>query len=78
MWFAVFCYAQHDTVIIRPQPIDDILQNPNMGITTFNRFNGQALNPALEWSEVGPTEKVAQAATSKYRDCPVRIASASR
>ena len=60
---AVFCCAQRDTVIIRPQPIDDTLQNPNMGITTFNRFNGQALNPALEWSEVGPTEKVAQAAT---------------
>jgi Domain of unknown function (DUF4832)/Beta-galactosidase len=59
---AVFSSAQRDTVIIRPQPIDDILQNPNMGITTFNRFNGQALNPELEWSEVGPTEKIAQAA----------------
>jgi hypothetical protein len=55
-------YAQRDTVIIRPQPIDDVLQNPNMGVTTFNRFNGQALNPALEWSEIGPVEKLPQAA----------------
>ena len=56
-------YAQRDTVIIRPQPIGDVLQNPNMGITTFNRFNGQALNPALEWSEIGPVEKLPQAAS---------------
>jgi hypothetical protein len=33
------CYAQHNTVIVRPKPINDVLQNPNMGITTFNRFN---------------------------------------
>lgn len=50
-------------MVIRPQSSDDVLQNPNMGITTFNRFNGQALNPALKWSEVGPVEKVSQAAT---------------
>lgn len=56
-------FAQRDTVIIRPQPSDEILLNPNMGITTFNRFNGQAVNPALEWSEVGPVEKLPQAAT---------------
>ena len=43
-----FCYAQRDTVIVRPQPIDDVLQNPNTGITTFNRFNGQAPNPGAE------------------------------
>jgi hypothetical protein len=34
-----------------------------MGITTFQRFNGQALNPGLEWSEEGPTSKLPQAAT---------------
>jgi hypothetical protein len=60
--FTSFCYAQPDAVIIRPQPIDEVLQNPNMGITTFNRFNGQALNPALQWSEIGPVEKLPQAA----------------
>ncbi len=48
VFISLFAYAQRDTLIIRPQPIDDVLQNPNMGITTFNRFNGQALNPGLE------------------------------
>lgn len=60
---ACVCYAQHDTVIVRPVPIDDVLVNPGMGITTFNRFNGQTLNPPLTWSEVGPVTRVPQAAT---------------
>ena len=58
-----FSYAQRDTVIVRPVPIKDVLINPNMGITTFNRFSGQATNPPLEWSELGPVTKVQQAAT---------------
>jgi hypothetical protein len=32
-----------------------------MGITTFQRFNGQNPNPPLEWSEVGPVAKLPQA-----------------
>lgn len=58
---ASLCYAQHDTVIVRPVPIDQVLVNPGMGITTFNRFNGQALNPPLSWSEAGPVAKLPQA-----------------
>src|SRR5207237_1601809 len=58
-----FSYAQRDTVIVRPVPVNDVLINPNMGITTFNRFNGQATNPPLEWSEVGPITRLPQAAT---------------
>ena len=61
--FATISYAQRDTVIIRPAPINDVLQNPNMGVTTFNRFNGQSLNPELKWSELGPVTKLPQAAT---------------
>src|SRR5919197_3691143 len=57
------CSAQRDTVIVRPAPINDVLLNPNMGITTFNRFNGQATNPPMEWSEMGPETKLPQAAT---------------
>lgn len=60
--FSYLCYAQHDTVIVRPAPINDVLTNPGMGITTFNRFNGQATNPRLEWSEVGPITKLPQSA----------------
>jgi uncharacterized protein DUF4832 len=54
-------YAQRDTVIVRPVPIDEVLINPGMGITTFNRFNGQELNPSLKWSEAGPVRKLPQA-----------------
>jgi hypothetical protein len=62
-FFSYFSYAQPDTVIVRPVPVNDVLINPNMGITTFNRFSEQATNPALEWSEVGPVTKLPQAAT---------------
>jgi hypothetical protein len=55
-------FAQPNVVLVRPLPIDDVLVNPGMGITTFQRFNGQATNPALEWSEVGPVSKMAPAA----------------
>ena len=61
--FSCLSYAQHDTVIVRPVPINDVLLNPGMGITTFNRFNGQATNPPLEWSELGPVSKLPQAAS---------------
>lgn len=50
--------AQTDTVIIRPQEIDDVLVNPGMGIQTFQRFNGDPLNAGMKWSEAGPTAKL--------------------
>jgi hypothetical protein len=52
-----------DPVVVRPAEIPDVLVNPGMGITTFQRFNGQAINPGLEWSEEGPTTKLPQPAT---------------
>src|ERR1700730_8000128 len=54
--------AQTNTVVMRPKEISDVLVNPGMGITTFQRFNGQALNPPLKWSEVGPVTKMPAAA----------------
>ena len=44
-------------VIVRPVEIQEVLVNPGMGIQTFQRFNGDPLNPGLRWSEVGPTAK---------------------
>ena len=55
-------YSQKDTVVVRPVEIDDVLVNPGMGITTFQRFNGQVLNPPFEWSERGPVAVLPQAA----------------
>ena len=53
--------AQTRRVVIRPAEIQDVLVNPGMGITTFQRFNGQATNPPLKWSEVGPVTKLLRA-----------------
>src|ERR1700760_3951838 len=55
--------AQRNVVVVRPKEISDVLVNPGMGITTFQRFNGQEPNPPLKWSEVGPTTKLPQAPT---------------
>ena len=44
------------TVKIRPAEIHDVLVNPGMGIQTFQRYNGDGLNPGVEWSEEGPTQ----------------------
>lgn len=51
---AVVVTGQQATVVIRPAEIQDVLVNPGMGITTFQRFNGQELNSLYKWSERGP------------------------
>jgi len=55
--------SQTNVVVVRPKAIHDVLINPGMGITTFQRFNGQEPNPPLKWSEVGPVAKLPQAAS---------------
>jgi hypothetical protein len=55
--------AQSTSVIVRPVESHEVLVNPGMGITTFQRFNGQPLSSGLEWSEEGPTTKRQDAAT---------------
>src|SRR6266704_7137799 len=55
--------AQSNVVVVRPKEIHDVLVNPGMGITTFQRFNGQSPYPPLKWSEVGPVTKLSQAPT---------------
>jgi hypothetical protein len=50
--------AQRNVVVVRPKEISEVLVNPGMGITTFQRFNGQQPNPPLQWSEVGPVSKL--------------------
>ena len=47
------------TVVVHPKLINDVLVNPGMGIQTFQRFNGDALNAGVKWSEEGPTEALA-------------------
>src|SRR3954463_8151003 len=50
--------AQPSTVVVRPVEIHDLLVNPGMGIQTFQRFNGDPINPGTRWSEVGPEGKL--------------------
>ena len=63
MFSAALVFAQSNDVIVRPKEIDTVLVNPGMGIETFQRFNGDALNAGLRWSEAGPTTVVKPAAT---------------
>jgi Domain of unknown function (DUF4832)/Beta-galactosidase len=60
--FADGALAQRNVVVVRPKETHDLLVNPGMGITTFQRFNGQEPNPPLKWSELGPEKKLPQAA----------------
>src|SRR5215475_5078806 len=58
---AGFGYSQAKTVVVRPVEMQDVLVNPGRGITTFQRFNQQAIYPDLRWSEVGPEVRVEDA-----------------
>ena len=50
--------AQGDasTVVVRPKEIFTVLNNPGIGFTTFQRFNGDALNPLNTNNGAGWTE----------------------
>ncbi len=45
-----------ETVTVRPHEIDDVLINPGLGFTTFQRFNGDRLNEGLKWTEGFPIQ----------------------
>lgn len=44
------------TVTVRPKETDEVLINPGIGFTTFQRFNGDRLNQGLKWTEGFPIE----------------------
>jgi hypothetical protein len=39
------------TVIVKPAEIYVVLNNPGIGFTTFQRFNGDDLNEGMGWTE---------------------------
>ena len=41
---------------VRPEETDEVLTNPGIGFTTFQRFNGDRLNQGLKWTEGFPIE----------------------
>ncbi|MBI5384275.1 MAG: DUF4832 domain-containing protein [Verrucomicrobia bacterium] len=57
LWAASLASAlAADVVTVRPKEIDDVLINPGIGFTTFQRFNGDRLNEGLKWTEGFPIE----------------------
>ncbi|HQH72827.1 MAG TPA: DUF4832 domain-containing protein, partial [bacterium] len=48
-------FAQ-ETIVVRPQEIDEVLNNPHMGFMTFQRFNGDELNQGKSWTEGYPIQ----------------------
>ena len=45
-----------ETVVVRPEVIDEVLVNPGIGFMTFQRFNGDTLNAGSRWTEGYPVE----------------------
>ena len=43
-------------VKVYPKEIFDVLHNPGIGFTTFQRFNGDTLNAGISWTEGWPIE----------------------
>ena len=60
--FLIIGANAQETQVIRPQEIDDVLINPGIGFMTFQRFNGDSLNPLAKngkhgnWTEGYPIE----------------------
>ena len=56
MLAVTFCAAvsARQTVVVRPEEVDDVLTNPGIGFMTFQRFNGDALNEGKGWTEGKP------------------------
>jgi hypothetical protein len=54
--FGVIAQEVPEIRIVRPLEIDDVLNNPGIGFTTFQRFNGDELNEGLGWTEGLPIE----------------------
>ncbi|PYT37375.1 MAG: hypothetical protein DMG45_25995, partial [Acidobacteria bacterium] len=48
--------SAQETVVVRPRETDDVLINPGIGFTTFQRFNGDRLNSGTRWTEGYPID----------------------
>lgn len=49
-------FAQQPTVVVKPKVFHGVLTNPGIGFTTFQRFNGDALNAGTKWTEGFPIQ----------------------
>jgi len=54
---SAYSQIEPGTLVIRPKEINDVLVNPGIGFTTFQRFNGDTLttlNNSSGWTEGFP------------------------
>jgi hypothetical protein len=63
--------AQQSTVVVKPVEIKDVLTNPGIGFTTFQRFNGDALNAGTKWIEGFPIEYQPTHGSLQNKDFPM-------
>ena len=54
--FVAFAQDRPTPVKVYPKEIYDVLNNPGIGFTTFQRFNGDTLNAGIRWTEGFPIE----------------------
>ncbi len=70
LMFAMNFSGQQTTVVVKPQEIKDVLVNPEIGFTTFQRFNGDALNAGSKWTEGFPINYQPFHGSLKNKDFP--------
>ena len=54
--FGLYSQIESGITVIRPVESEEVLVNPGIGFTTFQRFNGDDLNPGIGWTEGFPIE----------------------
>ena len=59
------------TIVVKPKPFDGVLVNPNIGFTTFQRFNGDSLNAGTDWTEGFPIKYQAFGGTLQAKGYPM-------
>jgi hypothetical protein len=59
------------TIVVRRNETDEVLTNPGIGFTTFQRFNGDTLNEGVNWTEGNPIEYQKYNGRPNNRDYPI-------
>jgi hypothetical protein len=60
-----------DIIVVKPKLINDVLVNPGIGFTTFQRFNGDRLNEGKSWTEGFPIEYQEFTGSLENQDYPM-------
>ncbi len=66
-----FFGQQSQIVVVKPKPFDGVLVNPDIGFTTFQRFNGDSLNAGVKWTEGFPITPQPFRGTLENKDYPM-------